>query len=77
MPGNLPEFKLLTSTALDLAVPIRFHMTVVEFQLHYHTTNSHNCMGVNGKALQLHGVYKKLYFYNKSRDNPVSVLQVT
>jgi len=28
----------------------------------YHTSNSHECMGVNGEALQLHAVYKKLYF---------------
>ena len=27
-------------------------------------------MGVNGEALQLHVVYKKLYFYCKSRENP-------
>ena len=30
--------------------------------LYYYTSNSHECMGVNGEALQLHGVYKKLYF---------------
>ena len=28
----------------------------------YHTSNSRECMGVNGEALQLHPVYKKLYF---------------
>ena len=28
----------------------------------YHTSNSHECMGINGEALQLHTVYKKLYF---------------
>ena len=27
-------------------------------------------MGVNGEALQLHGVYKKPYFYCKSHENP-------
>ena len=26
---------------------------------HYHTSNSHECRGVNGEALQLHAVYKK------------------
>ena len=26
-PGDLPEFKLLTSSALELAVPIRFQNT--------------------------------------------------
>jgi len=30
--------------------------------VHYHTSNSHECMGVNGEALQLHSVYKKPYF---------------
>ena len=44
-------------------------------------------MGVNGEALQLHAVYKKPYFYcksrenpyqyYKSRENPYQVLQVT
>ena len=44
-------------------------------------------MGVNGEALQLRAVYKKPYFYcksrenpyqyYKSRDNPYQVLQVT
>ena len=43
-------------------------------------------MGVNGEALQLHAVYKKLYFYYqscensyqyyKSREKPYQVLQV-
>ena len=28
----------------------------------YHTSNSRECMGVNGEALQLHAVYKKPYF---------------
>ena len=28
----------------------------------YHTSNPHECMGVNGEALQLHAVYKKPYF---------------
>ena len=27
-------------------------------------------MGANGEALQLHAVYKKPYFYCKSRENP-------
>ena len=39
--------------------------------LNYHTSNSCNCMGVNGKALQLHAVYIK------SCKNPYQVLQVT
>ena len=32
-------------------------------------SNTHECMGVNGEALQLHAVYKKAYFYCKSREN--------
>ena len=40
-------------------------------------SNSRECMGVNGEALQLHAVYKKLYFYITSRENPYQVLQVT
>ena len=53
----------------------------------YHTSNSRECMGINGEALQLHAVYKKPYFYcksrespyqyYKSRENPYQVLQVT
>ena len=27
------------------------------------------CMGVNGKALHLYAVYKKLYFYYKLHEN--------
>ena len=38
-------------------------------QHYYHTSNSCECKGVNGEALQLHSVYKKLYFYCKSREN--------
>ena len=44
----------------------------------YHTSNSRECMGVNGEALQLHAVYKKPYLlYYKSHENPYQVLQVT
>ena len=56
--------------------------------LPYHTSNSRECMGVNGEALQLHAVHKKPYFfyckshenpyqYYKSRENSYQVLQVT
>ena len=37
--------------------------------LHYHTSNSHECMGVNGEALQLHAVLKKPFLYHKSHKN--------
>ena len=40
----------------------------------YHTFNSRECMGVNGKALQLHAVH---IFYYKSCENLYQVLQVT
>ena len=43
----------------------------------YHTSNSHECMGVNGEALQLHSAYKSRIFYcenpyqyYKSCENP-------
>ena len=59
--------------------------------LHYHTSNSRECMGVNGEALQLHSVYKKPHFFYASHaricimqccksqvtQESVSVLQVT
>ena len=45
--------------------------------LHYHTSNSRECMGVNGEALQLHAVYKKPYFLLQVTRESVSVLQVT
>ena len=35
----------------------------------YHTSNSRGCMGVNGEALQLCAVCKKLHFYCKSHMN--------
>jgi len=54
---------------------------------YYHTSNSRECMGVNGEVLQLCAVYKKPYFYcksckntyqyHKSHENPYQVLQVT
>ena len=44
---------------------------------YYHTSNSRECMGVNGEALQLHSVCtfyckpcKNLYQYYKSHENP-------
>ena len=43
----------------------------------YHTSNSCECMGVNGEALQLHAVYKKSYFLLQVTRESVSVLQVT
>ena len=39
----------------------------------YHTSNSRECMGVNGEVLQLRKVH---IFYYKSRENPYQV-QVT
>ena len=44
---------------------------------YYHTSNSRECMGVNGEALQLHGVYKKPYFLLQVTQESVSVLQVS
>ena len=41
---------------------------------HYHTSNSCECMGVNGEALQLHAVYKKPYFLLQVTRESVSVL---
>ena len=40
--------------------------------------NSHKCIGVNGKALQIHTVEKKKkhIVYYKSRENPYQVLEV-
>ena len=43
----------------------------------YHTSNSRECMRVNGEALQLHSVYKKPYFLLQVTCESVSVLQVT
>ena len=44
---------------------------------YYHTSKSRECTGVNGEALQLRAVYKKLYFYYKSHENPYQVLRAT
>ena len=43
----------------------------------YHMSNSHQCMGVNGKALCLCTVYKKPCFLLQVVQDFVSVLQVT
>ena len=45
--------------------------------VYYHTSNSCECMGVNGEALKLHAVYKKPYFLLQITRESVSVLQVT
>ena len=37
-----------------------------EIRCIYHTSNSRECMGVNGEALQLHVVYKKPHFFTTS-----------
>ena len=50
---------------------------IVLYILFYHTSNSRECMGVNGEALQLHAVYKKPYFLLEVTRESVSVLQVT
>ena len=36
----------------------------------YHTSNSHESMGVNVEALPLHAVYTKPYFYYKPPEDP-------
>ena len=43
----------------------------------YHTSSSHESMGVNREALQLHSVYKKPYFLLQVTRESISVLQVT
>ena len=43
----------------------------------YHMSNSRECMGVSGEILQLHAVYKKLYFLLQVTRESVSVLQIT
>ena len=40
----------------------------------HHMSNSRECMGVNGEALQLHAVHKMLYLYYKSLENLYQVL---
>ena len=40
-------------------------------------SNSHECMGVNGEALQLHAIYKNPYFLQQVTQEFVSVLQFT
>ena len=39
--------------------------------IHAFITNSCECIGVNGEALQPHAVYKKLFFYYKLCKNPI------
>ena len=41
-----------------------------------HMSNSRECMEVNGEALQLHAVHKKLYSLLQVTRESVSVLQV-
>ena len=48
-----------------------FHFSLTS---HYHTSNSRECMGVSGEALQLHAVYK--IHTVKLRESPYQVLQV-
>ena len=48
---------ILITKAGTLKLPWKSFMCV----LIYHTSNLRKCMGVNGEALQLHAVHKKLY----------------
>ena len=48
----------------------------VERDILYHMSNSRECIGANGEALQLHAVYKKPYFLLQVTWESVSVLQV-
>ena len=52
-------------------------MCLTRCMAYYHTSISHECMGVYGEALQLHSVYKKPYFLLQVTWEFVSVLQVT
>jgi len=61
----------------SLHVTINWELFVVKIIKFYHTSNSHECTGVNGEALQLHAVYKKPYFSLQVTRESVSVLQVT
>ena len=56
------------------ALDAKGYQTITYF---YHTSNSRECMGVNGEALQLHAVYKKPYFLLQVTRESVSVLHVT
>ena len=56
MPGTRLCFFLAV-----LIFPSSSHPSTAD-KAFYHTSNSHECMGVNGEALQLHAVYKKPYF---------------
>ena len=49
---------------LECCVPsgLDFEVSGGSIVRYYHTSNSRECMGVNGEALQLHAVYKKAYF---------------
>ena len=69
---NFPSSILL----MTLLQP-KWKIIAVVFEIYYHASNSHECMGVNGEALQLHSVYKKPYFFllQVTRES-VSVLQV-
>ena len=42
----------------------------------YHTSNSRECMGVNGEVLRLYVVYKKPYFLLQVTRESVSVLHI-
>ena len=60
-----------------ISLPCTFLHTDHSIKLHHHMSNSLKCMGVNRETLQLHAVYKKLYFLLQVMQEFVSVLQVT
>ena len=43
-------------------IDTQFLASSIQYLIIYHTSNTRECMGVNGEALQLHILYKKSYF---------------
>ena len=52
--------KLQPDSPTELTSPVLYFCTDVIF--FFHMSNSRECMGVNGEALELCAVYKKSYF---------------
>ena len=57
----IPEGIKIMSIASSGLCSCLIHILVCNNSI-YHASNSHECMGVNAEALQLHVVDKKLYF---------------
>jgi len=76
-PAEAQRYSASNSVMRSKYATESYSISIQDCHTYYHTSNSSKCMGVNGKASQLHTVCKKPYFLLQVTRESVSVLQVT